>query len=534
MWGSFKNALFYIKMSYQTKQLRKMLFSGSVDESKKKDMKILFCPFNSTILNMARESIIASSCQQRGAQIEFLQYDLLTKHNDFQTDKSMFQLGIYYKIGRLFYRINRLKVVRFSEYKPYQNVNAITDEIAKLSVEEMKSFKYLDIEVGKYAVASSIRNELSPEPLFDDPEFVDMIRSYLLTACIITDTFHRIVEQNKYDKIVTSHGIYVSWGLILDIGRKLGIDVDVYNGSYRKDTVRVYKNLPNAPFPLAEWPQFEKQTLSTEEVQIIKDYTQTREDQREDRVTLFEGDVEYNDLNEFIQKAKNENAKLATVFTNISWDAYAFSADAAFSSMIEWLQTTIELVKQREKKDIYLIVKAHPAEEFRKVPDEYRIKQSVPKDLPDNIFFINEKMSVKPFALYNHIDFGIIHISTVCIEMAMLNIPVLTSGANGHYSHKGFTIDPGSKEEYASMLDDLITGKLNFEPNIEMAQRYMYYRFFREAIPLAYITTQNDYMAIDLEASKKDTLSKAGLEVITDGIMEDAEFIFDWSKHLSK
>ena len=77
----------------------------------------------------------------------------------------------------------------------------------------------------------------------------------------------------------------------------------------------------------------------------------------------------------------------------------------------------------------------------------------------------------------------LIHISTVAIEMALKNIPVLTSGAEGHYSNKGFTLDPVSKADYFKKLNDLITGKLQYSPNIEDARRYMFFRFFREALP---------------------------------------------------
>ena len=38
--------------------------------------------------------------------------------------------------------------------------------------------------------------------------------------------------------------------------------------------------------------------------------------------------------------------------------------------------------------------------------------------LNSNIIFVNEKANLKPFWIYERIDFGLIHLSTVAIEMA--------------------------------------------------------------------------------------------------------------------
>ena len=181
-------------------------------------------------------------------------------------------------------------------------------------------------------------------------------------------------------------------------------------------------------------------------MKLVNSYIKSRETQKDDNISLFgEEDNISSDIMNFITKYKEE--KIFCLFTNIAWDAFAFSEDKKFDSMNEWIKETINFFNKRN--DAALIIKIHPAEVFHKTPLAYRVKTYLDTlTLNKNILIINETESVKPFSLYNKINFGLIHISTVGIEMALQNISVLTSGTKGHYSNKGFTIDPISKKDY--------------------------------------------------------------------------------------
>jgi len=523
MLNVFKNFSQFIKLTKFAKKTRAQILENKSVESIKNE-KIIFCPFNSTILNLLRESIIAGACEKKGAQVSFFQFDLEGEAIDFLYNESSLKFKIYYKLGQYFYKKNKLKLHRLSECNPYQNKSEIKALINKTPTKELKSFVYKGIEIGRYAIASSIRHYMAPFPLWDNPEFEKWVRDFVFTGCLIADGFGNLLDQEKPDKIVTSHAIYISWGVLYDVARARGYNVDVYNGSYRKNTLRFYKNAPNAPFPIAEWPMFENTELNEKELQILDSYTASREDQKDDNISLFSGDSDYSIVDEFVQKAKTKGAKLTCLFTNSSWDAYAHANNCPFSSMEEWLLETIEHL--RKQPNIFAIVKAHPAEVFHKVPDDFRVKTFVPKNLPENILFIDENANIKPFYLYNIIDFGIIHLSTVCIEMALKEIPVLTSGANSHYSNKGFTIDPISKEEYFSTLNALGEGYNTFKPNVKSAKNYMYYRFFREAIPFDVVEIQNGEYTLP----KGYINNFKGINTIAEGIVNDKKFIFDWSE----
>jgi hypothetical protein len=523
MFKHIKRNFEFLKLTSFTKKVRSQILSKKNREEIKNE-KIIFCPLNSTILNLLRESIIGAACEKKGAKVSYFMYDLYPGAIDFLYAEPKIKYKIYYALGKYFYKYNKLKLHLLSKQNPYKNGTEIKKTIDSLNTEQLESFEYKGICVGTYAVASSIRHYLSPSPLWDNPSFVKWVRDFIFTGCIMADGFSNLLDNEKPDKIVMSHAIYISWGVLFDIARLKGYDVDVYNSSYKKNTLRVYKNVPNAPFPDAEWPRFKDVNLSQKEQEILTNYSSSRIDQKDDNISLFSGDSNYSEVDCFVKKGKEKGAKIACLFSNISWDAYAFANECPFETMEKWMNESIEYLKKIP--NVYVIIKAHPAEIFHKVPDEFRVKNFIPKDLPENILFVNELANIKPFYLYDRIDFGIIHLSTVCIEMALKNIPVLTSGAGSHYSNKNFTIDPKSKADYFRILKDLCDGKNLFSPDIESAKRYMYYRFFREAIPFDALEVKNGKYTIP----NVEKIKFSGIETIAEGITNNKTFIFDWAK----
>ena len=197
----------------------------------------------------------------------------------------------------------------------------------------------------------------------------------------------------------------------------------------------------------------------------------------------------------------------------------------SFNTMTDWIAYTIDLF--RNKPDATLIVKAHPAENFHKVPEKYRVKSYIPKDLPDNIIFLDENARVKPFDLYPLIDLGLTYISTVALEMAILNIPVLTAGVGGQYSNKGFTIDPDNIDDYRKKIDEIISNKLKYKPNVETAKRYLHFRLFKESHPLNVINLDG-YNIESFKFKSCEDLKPGNdktLDILCNGFLNDDNFV---------
>ncbi len=487
---------------------------------------LLFCPFNFFSLNLARESIMALSCQSKTRKVSALLFDLtdlefLDHHGD---TKSQSVKKMHFFLAKTFLRICGIPIVQYSDYYKKENYQKIKATFDATTHEQLTTFEHHGISIGDLAVSSTIRRTLGLGPDWEDESFVKMFKGFLLSAYITTDIFHKIIQKEQPDKIVMSHAIYISWGTLFRLGRFLDIPVDVYNGSYQKNSLRVYHNIPNAPMPDRLWSRYKAIPLQPAEEKIADDYIKSRADNSKDNIQLFTREEKTDKLDAFIKKTQAAEKSLSCLFTNIVWDAFLFSEAESTMSMLEWLQATIDFYIKNP--DAYLIIKAHPAEDFHRVPEQFRVKNLIPKKLPDNIFFIDELTQIKPFHIYQHIDFGLTFISTVIIEMALKNIPVIAAGQGGQFSGKGFTFDCYEKESYIRALNKAIHHQLDFLPDIELARRFLYYRFFREAIPFYFLSNKNNYL---YAFPSKEISHTEGLDVICDGILYDGDFIYDWT-----
>ena len=513
-----------IKKFKNWKAKYKLLRINKIDNiSLKKNQfnNILFCPLNAITINTIRESIIALTCKIQGANISMLYLDSDLPNSEFFKSQ----------LDKLIYRIKVRNNIRFTKklgINTYQTSNYKRHKTEHLdfNVNTIEKLEYKGILIGDLVVASTVRTFLSNGPEWNNPKFINTIIKVLNSVPILVAQYNKILDESKPDKLVMSHGIYVSWGILFRLARKRGIPVDVYGSSYRKNSLRFYHNTPNAPIPAGEWEKFKSVDLNKIEMKILDSYISSRETHKDDNISLF-------DNNNYIPRhildflSKNKDKKIFCLFTNIAWDAFAFSEEKRFESMNEWIKETINYFNTRN--DAALIIKAHPAEIYHKTPKKYRVRTFINTlKLNNNILLITEKEKIKPFWLYKKINFGLIHISTVGIEMALQNIPVLTSGANGHYSNKEFTIDPKSKKEYFNKLSQLITNKLVFLPDINAAKKYMYFRFFREAIDFDVITIDNPSTINSINIDSLEDLKKGknkNIDIICNGILNNDEFI---------
>ena len=491
-----------------------------------KHKNIIFCPFNPHQLNIVREGIWAHACRLRGAKVKMLSYDLDLPAIDFLPPGTKKDIRVSYYIVNKLYKILKLSPVYLSKYE--ENTKNKEFTIKQYTPEEIINLKHKGIKLGDLVIASTIRFFYCNGPEWDNPDFLQKAREFSFTAIYLTELFGKALDDHKPDKIVSSHGIYVSWGTLFRVARAKGIPVDIYSGCYRKNTLRFYHNTPNAPLPEGEWELFKDRKLSKDETKKIDDYILTRDTQSEDIISLFSDDSKLPDkLRIALLEARRDNKKICGLFTNISWDSYMYKKDdSTFSDMVEWVNENITYFAERT--DSILIVKAHPVEQYYNVPNKYRIKSGIAKELPGNIIFLDEFANVKPVDLYNYINIGLVYISTVSLEMALRKIPVLTAGVGGHYSDRGFTIDPGTKAEYFKILEDLVNDKIEYVPDIDRAKNYLFFRFFGEALENSLLNIENFKIKEYKFNSIHDLLpgKHKELDIICNGILNDSKFIY--------
>ena len=76
------------------------------------------------------------------------------------------------------------------------------------------------------------------------------------------------------------------------------------------------------------------------------------------------------------------------------------------------------------------------------------------------------------------------------------------------------------------MIDQLSQKQLTFEPDLEAAHRYLYFRFFREALELDFLNLENIYSFNSILINSLEELDDhASFQTIIKGILTDALFL---------
>jgi Capsule polysaccharide biosynthesis protein len=169
---------------------------------------------------------------------------------------------------------------------------------------------------------------------------------------------------------------------------------------------------------------------------------------------------------------------------NVLGDSLTLGRNVFAESMTEWITRTVQFFATRS--DVQLVIRVHPGETI--VPKVKSMAQVVREALPtllENIHVIAAADKVNTYDLIEIADLGLAYTTTVGLETAMNDRPVISCGQT-HYRGRGFTLDPNSWDEYFAtlkkVLSDLPAHRLN-EAQVESAWNYAYRFFFEYARP---------------------------------------------------
>ena len=102
---------------------------------------------------------------------------------------------------------------------------------------------------------------------------------------------------------------------------------------------------------------------------------------------------------------------------------------------------------------------------------------SFEEDLPENVVILDSSVNVNSFTVLDLTDIGVVHTSTVGLELAIEGKPVILI-SDTHYRDKGFTIDVMSREHYFNQLHKCLKDKIVLEDQVRLAKKYFYLMMF--------------------------------------------------------
>jgi hypothetical protein len=316
-------------------------------------------------------------------------------------------------------------------------------------------------------------------------------RAHLRNLLLLRPIYERLLDETKPDRVLTNDSYYGMWALMEALCRRRGIPFYSYWPQSKERTA--FSSGPSMEFDFRKpWPRFSAQPLSPEMERRVDEWMEGHAGKRG---TLIDTSSVQQHCTEEPDLGKVDAAKpTALLAANVIWDLAALNKQVVFGDMMEWIAATIEWFGRHPEYE--LIVKAHPAEQHPSIPETRERVALALEDrgvrLPANVHLLSPKARVTVYELLPRVKAGIVHTTTVGLEMAARGMPVLTSG-RAPYRGYGFTLDPGTPQAYFADLERALRGgcDVGAAQRIDLARKFAAFHIFHYYARLG--LTENDW-----------------------------------------
>lgn len=316
--------------------------------------------------------------------------------------------------------------------------------------------------------------------LDDNPEVRDR-RARFARSAAISEAVGRSVADMKPDLAIMSHGIYCTWGPAFETLRNAGISLVTYGTAKIRGTEHFDWDVSADKWDIrGEWARVKTQPLTKAQSAKLDSYLASRADHSADAVVYNFGRVE--SVEQTRQRLRLDPLKPTFVlFTNVLWDAASVDREIAFSNPVDWVIQTLRWFAKRPDKQ--LVIKVHPSEVIFPTSQRFAdvVRQLFPR-LPPNVRLIEPQEKVNSWSIVRVADVGLVHTSTVGMELALEGIPCILVGES-HYRGCGFTLDVTTADEYFALLEQWDVSRFDQGEARELARRYAYLHFERYQLP---------------------------------------------------
>lgn len=178
-------------------------------------------------------------------------------------------------------------------------------------------------------------------------------------------------------------------------------------------------------------------------------------------------------LPEHIARFIDDDRKLLLLTPNVIGDSATLRSRTIFRSQADWINQVCDFIRDRD--DVKLLVRAHPDEHFLKNKVVVKMGDVAQRAAADasNILVVKGNEDVSTYALIPHAHAGLIWLSTVGVDMAVRDCPVVAA-ALPKYHGLGIVEQPQSRDEYFTAVDAAIDGPRTTRPaQKQMAKQYL-------------------------------------------------------------
>ena len=428
----------------------------------------------------------------------------------------------------LFNQIDK-NYLKLSNYLNKDDFNYAEKLSSSLTKNEIINFNQDNVNIGEHCLAGTLRF-YGIGDIDIKENSTKVLRKYFKSALLVKNSFEKILDKKKYDAVVVDHGLYIPQGIITEVSNNKNIPTKVMWQGYKEnsllisDKITYHKSLINEN--KEDWFNYD---FNNHKKNKIMNYLEERNTGLTDWFSFNKNpDMNWDNF----KKTNNINNKIiVTLMTNVIWDAQLKFEQNIFKNQMEWINTSINFFK--DKKNIDLLIRVHPAEIRGDVPSDQKIEDEIKKSfstLPSNIKLIKPENKFSSYRLGKESNVILVYATKLSFELPCYGKHVIVCG-EAFGKNKGFTYDPTSKEEYLKILEK-IPFKNNLDQNkIELAQKYTYHFFFRRSMHLNSLKKiENQYPPFKLRSDFIDHFKNnkdPGLEIACESIINNKSAILD-------
>ena len=180
---------------------------------------------------------------------------------------------------------------------------------------------------------------------------------------------------------------------------------------------------------------------------------------------------------DYITDFLKKEGKVFLLACNVIGDSSLLNRETIFRSHREFIKKTVDYF--RSHKDIKLIIRVHPAEEWVKAKVSIKLgafSRSISEGM-ENVLVIDSTEKLNTFSLVPYAHTGIIWVTSAGVDLVVRGVPVIAA-AKPKYQGLGIVNEPATQEEFFALIDYYSkTEKKVSADQIQKAKEYLYMVF---------------------------------------------------------
>ena len=374
---------------------------------------------------------------------------------------------------------NPIPALRLSTYLQRDEIEEITTKVEHLDTEEWVTYTEDGLPFGLWAKDILVNNYVVGDYHLV-PDYHSLGLAHLRNLLLLKAAYEKIIVEVKPDRVIANDSYYGMWAILQKLCERKDIPFYSHYIGSRKDTWCYAFNDAAASLDFSKpWEKFSRIPLNEQQRSKVRSWLDGRPVGKE---MIFDSASLGKHLDdEFDLSTIDPKKPTALLVSSAIWDLGALNKQIIFADMIDWIAETIQWFAAHP--EFQLIIRTHPGEMDPRIPiTEERVEVGLARRgvyLPANVFLLSPKVALTVYQLFPLAKVGIVHTTTVGIEMAAISLPVITT-ARSHYSGFGFTIDPASQEEYFELLERTLRGEktVDLDAQVDLAYKFILFQFY--------------------------------------------------------